>query len=41
MKAIVTKLENKLGWKAKNNFDSGIIITIKWYLEKYKGKELK
>jgi dTDP-glucose 4,6-dehydratase len=36
-----TKLENELGWKAENNFDSGIIMTIKWYLEKYKGKELK
>jgi len=27
-----TKLENELGWKADENFDSGIIKTIKWYL---------
>ncbi len=30
-----TKLENELGWKADENFDSGIVKTIKWYLEKY------
>ncbi len=30
-----TKLENKLGWKADENFDSGIIKTIEWYLKKY------
>lgn len=30
-----TKLENDLGWKADENFDSGIIKTIEWYLEKY------
>jgi len=30
-----TKLENKLGWKADENFDTGIIKTIEWYLEKY------
>ena len=30
-----TKLENKLGWKADENFDSGIIKTIEWYLRKY------
>ncbi|MEF9992431.1 MAG: dTDP-glucose 4,6-dehydratase [Romboutsia sp.] len=28
-----TKLENELGWKAKYNFDSGIEMTIKWYLD--------
>lgn len=27
------KLENELGWKAKYNFDTGIEMTIKWYLE--------
>ena len=27
-----TKLERELGWKAKYNFDSGIIKTIDWYL---------
>ena len=30
-----TKLEDTLGWKADENFDSGIIKTIEWYLEKY------
>ncbi|NOR55881.1 MAG: dTDP-glucose 4,6-dehydratase [Sulfurovum sp.] len=30
-----TKLENKLGWKADEDFDSGIVKTIEWYLEKY------
>lgn len=27
-----TKLETKLGWKADENFDSGIIKTVDWYL---------
>ncbi len=30
-----TKLENELGWFADENFDSGIIKTIEWYLVKY------
>lgn len=30
-----TKLENELGWKANENFDTGIVKTIEWYLEKY------
>jgi dTDP-glucose 4,6-dehydratase len=30
-----SKLENELGWKADENFDSGIIKTIEWYLGKY------
>ena len=30
-----TKLENHLGWKADENFDSGIVKTIEWYLKKY------
>ncbi|MFA5216005.1 dTDP-glucose 4,6-dehydratase [Sulfuricurvum sp.] len=30
-----TKLENELGWKADENFDTGIVKTILWYLEKY------
>ncbi len=30
-----TKLENELGWKAEENFESGIVKTIEWYLEKY------
>ena len=28
-----TKIEEKLGWKAQENFDSGIVKTIDWYLE--------
>lgn len=31
-----TKLENELGWEANETFDTGIIKTVKWYLEKYK-----
>jgi dTDP-glucose 4,6-dehydratase len=31
-----TKLENTLGWKADENFDSGIIKTVEWYLKKYR-----
>lgn len=27
------KIENELGWKPKYNFDTGIDMTIKWYLE--------
>jgi dTDP-glucose 4,6-dehydratase len=27
-----TKLENELGWKADENFDSGIVKTVEWYL---------
>ena len=30
-----TKLENELGWKADENFESGIVLTVDWYLEKY------
>ncbi|PLX67355.1 MAG: dTDP-glucose 4,6-dehydratase [Denitrovibrio sp.] len=30
-----TKLENELGWKADENFETGIIKTIEWYLGKY------
>ncbi len=30
-----TKLENELGWKAEENFESGIVKTIEWYLQKY------
>ena len=31
-----TKLETELGWKADENFDSGIVKTVEWYLNKYK-----
>ena len=28
-----TKLENELGWRARENFASGIEKTVMWYLE--------
>ncbi|MBP1838694.1 dTDP-glucose 4,6-dehydratase [Formosa algae] len=31
-----TKLENELGWKADENFETGIKKTIEWYINKYK-----
>ncbi|WP_368031177.1 dTDP-glucose 4,6-dehydratase [Arcobacter sp. s6] len=34
-----SKLENELGWKADENFDSGILLTIEWYLNKYNMSE--
>ena len=30
-----TKIETELGWQADENFDSGIIKTIEWYLMRY------
>lgn len=30
-----TKIEAQLGWKADENFETGIVKTIEWYLEKY------
>jgi dTDP-glucose 4,6-dehydratase len=30
-----TKIESELGWKADENFDSGILKTVQWYLTKY------
>jgi len=30
-----TKLETERGWKAEENFESGIVKTNEWYLEKY------
>ena len=30
-----SKLEGELGWKAEENFETGIILTIDWYLSKY------
>ena len=30
-----TKIENQLGWKADENFETGIEKTIDWYVEKY------
>jgi len=29
-----TKIETELGWKANENFETGIVKTIEWYLEK-------
>ena len=29
-----TKLATELGWKADENFDTGIVKTVDWYLEK-------
>ncbi len=31
-----SKLENELGWRADESFDTGIVKTIEWYVEKYK-----
>lgn len=31
-----SKIENDLGWKADENFESGILKTITWYINKYK-----
>lgn len=30
-----TKIETELGWKADENFESGILKTVEWYLRKY------
>jgi len=30
-----TKLETELGWKADENFDTGIVKTVDWYLQRY------
>lgn len=30
-----SKIENELGWKADENFDTGIELTVDWYLSKY------
>lgn len=35
-----SKLKNDLNFIPKETFDTGIIKTIKWYLEKYKGAEM-
>lgn len=31
-----SKIENTLGWKAEENFETGIIKTVQWYLNEYK-----
>jgi dTDP-glucose 4,6-dehydratase len=30
-----SKIENELGWKAQENFESGIKKTVQWYVNKY------
>jgi len=30
-----SKIENELGWRAKENFESGIEKTVRWYINKY------
>ena len=30
-----TKIENELGWKADETFETGIVKTVEWYLDKY------
>lgn len=30
-----TKIEDELGWQAEENFESGVLKTIEWYLNKY------
>ena len=32
------KIETQLGWKADENFETGIVKTIQWYLKKYTNK---
>jgi dTDP-glucose 4,6-dehydratase len=29
-----SKIENELGWRADENFESGIVKTVNWYLKK-------
>jgi dTDP-glucose 4,6-dehydratase len=33
-----SKIENCLGWKAEENFESGMLKTVKWYLDNCKSK---
>lgn len=30
-----SKIEKELGWKASENFETGILKTVEWYIEKY------
>lgn len=36
-----SKIENELGWKADERFETGIRKTVNWYLEKYKSYKYK
>jgi len=31
-----SKIENELGWNAAENFETGILKTVEWYIKKYK-----
>ena len=31
-----SKIENELGWRAEETFNTGIVKTVKWYLKKYR-----
>lgn len=33
-----SKIETELGWKAEENFESGIVKTVEWYLNKYENQ---
>ncbi|WP_345972465.1 dTDP-glucose 4,6-dehydratase [Sulfurimonas diazotrophicus] len=33
-----TKIETELGWRADEDFESGIIKTVEWYLKKYRNE---
>ncbi len=35
-----SKLENELGWEADENFESGILITVEWYLQNWSNNVL-
>lgn len=35
-----TKIEDQLGWRAEENFESGILKTVEWYLGKYDKQDL-
>jgi len=34
-----TKIENELSWKANENFDSGIVKTVEWYVKRFEVSE--
>jgi len=33
-----SKIETELGWRAEENFESGIVKTVEWYLERFDAK---
>ncbi len=36
-----TKIETELGWNANEDFESGIVKTVDWYINQHKNKETK